>query len=61
MASKSLVWSETEARVFAVTSPLAATAGIPIPGKVESPQQKRPSMGVDGIGNKPCPARIAGP
>ena len=29
-------------------APLAATAGRPIPGKVESPQHMRPGIGVNG-------------
>ncbi len=61
IASRNLVCCETEARELAVTSPLAATAGIPMPGNTESPQQNSPSTGVEGIGNKPFPALIAGP
>ncbi len=32
-----------------------------MPGNTESPQQNSPSTGVEGIGNKPFPALIAGP
>lgn len=33
---------ETPTRLLAATAPEAATAGSPIPGKVESPQQSKP-------------------
>jgi hypothetical protein len=49
------------AKVLAVIMPLAATAGIPIPGKVESPQQNKLAKGVLLSGNLPLPAIIAGP
>ena len=42
----------TETSELAQIAPLAATAGSPMPGKVESPQQYRPLMGVAG------PARL---
>ena len=35
-------WSHTGTSVLAAIAPLAATAGTPMPGKVESPQQSRP-------------------
>jgi hypothetical protein len=38
-ASRSTECCDTETSVFATIAPLAATAGTPIPGKVESPQQ----------------------
>ncbi|RYR76001.1 hypothetical protein Ahy_A01g000594 isoform B [Arachis hypogaea] len=38
-----------------------ATAGIPIPGKVESPQQKSCGMGVEEPGKLSLPASSAGP
>jgi hypothetical protein len=44
-------WVET--RVLAVIQPLAATAGRPIPGKVESPQQSSQQRGFWGTGEKP--------
>lgn len=50
--------SETE---LAARMPDPATAGTPIPGKQESPQSNRPSIGVLGNGNEPSPALIAGP
>ena len=43
MASSSLQWSHTLTRLLAAIWPLAATAGTPIPGKVESPQHSRPA------------------
>ena len=39
MASRSWECWETETRELATMAPLAATAGTPIPGNVESPQQ----------------------
>lgn len=47
--------------MLAAIAPLAATAGIPMPGKVESPQQSNPDRGVVEPGNKALPARCAGP
>lgn len=47
-ASSKFQWSQTGTSVFAAMVPLAATAGSPIPGKVESPQQYSPGMGVAG-------------
>ena len=44
MASSSLQWSHTLTRLLAAMCPLAATAGTPIPGKVESPQHSRPAQ-----------------
>lgn len=41
--------------------PEAATAGTPIPGRVESPTRNNPAMGVRQSGNKPLSAAIAGP
>lgn len=61
MASRSSECCETETNVFATMAPLAATAGTPIPGKVESPQQKSCGMGVACPGKVPFPAFIAGP
>lgn len=37
-------------------APLAATAGTPMPGKVESPQHKSCGIGVECPGNVPLPA-----
>ena len=54
-ASSSSECCDTETRVFATIAPLAATAGTPIPGKVESPQQK--SWGIDVA----CPGKVASP
>lgn len=39
-------WSQTGTSVLAVMKPLAATAGKPIPGATESPQQYKPLIGV---------------
>ena len=44
MASSSLQWSHTLTRLFAAMWPLAATAGTPMPGNVESPQHSRPAQ-----------------
>jgi hypothetical protein len=38
----------TDARVFTAINPLAATAGKPIPGNVESSQHISPGRGVLG-------------
>jgi len=51
----------TGARVFAAIIPLAATAGNPIPGNVESPQQYNPGRDVPTPGKKPTPAQIVPP
>ena len=51
----------TGASVFAAIIPLAATAGRPMPGNVESPQHSSPGSGVPGPGKTPTPALIAGP
>jgi hypothetical protein len=45
-SSSSLQWSTTLAKLLAAMAPLAATAGSPMPGKVESPQHSSPGMGV---------------
>lgn len=50
-----------DTNVDAAMAPEAATAGRPMPGNVQSPQQRRPSMGVFCQGNCPSPARIPGP
>ena len=42
MASSSRQCFHGEAKVLAATAPEAATAGTPIPGKVESPQHSSP-------------------
>lgn len=42
----------------AAIAPEAATAGSPIPGKVQSPTHRSPSMGVFCHGNCPSPALI---
>jgi hypothetical protein len=55
------MWSHTGTRELAQLAPLAATAGKPMPGKRESPQQYRPDTGVVGPGNRPLPALMAGP
>jgi hypothetical protein len=48
--------------VLAAIIPDAATAGKPMPGCVESPQQKSPGSGVPGPGKvAPSPALMAGP
>ena len=60
-ASSSSECCDTETRVFATIAPLAATAGTPIPGKVESPQQKSWGIGVACPGKVPSPAFMAGP
>lgn len=60
-ASRSSECCDTETRVFATIAPLAATAGTPIPGKVESPQQKSWGIGVACPGKVPSPAFMAGP
>mmetsp|Transcript_42581 Transcript_42581/g.129209 ORF Transcript_42581/g.129209 Transcript_42581/m.129209 type:complete len:99 (+) Transcript_42581:193-489(+) len=49
---------ETE---LAAKMPEPATAGMPIPGKQESPHTKRPLTGVSGKGKDPSSALIAGP
>jgi len=61
MASRSCECLETGTSEFATIAPLAATAGTPIPGKVESPQHKSCGMGVEWPGKVPLPASIAGP
>lgn len=38
-ASRSSLCCDTDTKELATMAPLAATAGTPIPGKVESPQQ----------------------
>lgn len=43
MASRSFQCAQGDARVLAATAPEAATAGTPMPGKVESPQQSSPA------------------
>ena len=49
-------------REFAASMPEAATAGKPMPGKVESPVQRRFSMEVFTPGSVcPVSARSAGP
>ena len=48
-------------RLLAATAPLAATAGSPIPGNVESPQQRSPGICVFWNGNVPSPALMPGP
>jgi hypothetical protein len=50
----------TDANVFAVTMLLAATAGKPMLGKVESPVQKHPCSGVHPPGNSPYLAEMGG-
>ena len=42
-------------------NPEPATAGTPIPGKVESPQRRRPSMAEFAVGQDWLPASIPGP
>lgn len=61
MASRSSECWDTGTKVLATMAPLAATAGTPIPGKVESPQQNNCGIGVEWPGNVPCPALMAGP
>lgn len=56
-----MMWSHTGTRLLAVMAPLAATAGRPMPGKRESPQQYSPATGVEGPGNRPSPALMLGP
>lgn len=60
-ASRSSECCDTETRVLATIAPLAATAGTPIPGKVESPQQKSWGIGVACPGKVASPAFMAGP
>ena len=50
-ASRSSLCCDTETNELATIAPLAATAGTPIPGKVESPQQKSWGMGIEWPGN----------
>lgn len=61
MASRSSECCATETKVLATMAPLAATAGTPMPGKVESPQQNSCRIGVEWPGKVPFPAFIAGP
>jgi hypothetical protein len=60
-ASRSSECCDTETSVFATIAPLAATAGTPIPGKVESPQQNSWGIGVACPGKVASPAFMAGP
>ena len=53
--------SATETTELAAISPLAATAGMPMPGKVESPQQKKPGQLVPCIGSIPSAGLRKGP
>ena len=41
----------TVVRVLAAMTPLAAADGVPMPGKQESPQRSKPSIGVLRLGN----------
>lgn len=50
-----------ETNELAQSIPDAATAGTPIPGKVESPTRSNPETGVLQFGNSPLSAAIAGP
>jgi len=50
-----------ETREFAAIIPEAATAGIPIPGKVLSPTQRKPGSAVFWPGSWPSPAGTKGP
>mmetsp|Transcript_20184 Transcript_20184/g.56218 ORF Transcript_20184/g.56218 Transcript_20184/m.56218 type:complete len:83 (+) Transcript_20184:210-458(+) len=53
---------QTLASVFAHIIPLAAAAGTPMPGIVESPQTYKPGTGVLGPGQPPPPeAEMPGP
>lgn len=61
ISSSIFQWAHTGASVLAQMAPLAATAGRPMPGKVESPQAMSPGMGVRGPGKVPWPALMAGP
>lgn len=53
--------SHTDTVDDAAFAPLTATAGTPMPGKTESPQQSKPGISVLGYGNLALPARKAGP
>jgi len=44
------MWSDTEWIEFAAIAPEAAALGVPMPGKHESPQRRRPSTGVFRLG-----------
>mgnify|MGYP006892626688 CR=1 FL=1 len=44
ICSRSFMCWSTETSVLAAVKPDAATAGTPMPGKVESPQQRRPGI-----------------
>lgn len=50
-----------ETNELAQSTPDAATAGTPIPGRVVSPTLNKPFTGVLQPGNVPLPAAIAGP
>ena len=50
----------TGARVLVAIMPLAATAGTPIPGKLESPHSRKALEAVLGPGNVSAPAHRAG-
>mmetsp|Transcript_7611 Transcript_7611/g.15830 ORF Transcript_7611/g.15830 Transcript_7611/m.15830 type:complete len:317 (+) Transcript_7611:65-1015(+) len=54
-------WSATDTIVLAQIIPEAATAGIPIPGKVESPQHRNPSRQVACPSSIPSFGRRKGP
>lgn len=53
-SSNSFSCYRTLARQLAATLPLAATAGTPIPGNVESPHSSNPGIGLLGPGKVPC-------
>lgn len=53
--------AQTHGTDLAALMPLAATAGSPIPGSVESPQCSKPSRGVTHPGNLDSPAFHPGP
>ena len=50
VSSSICMWVSTLTIVFAAMTPDAAALGVPMPGKHESPQRRRPSTGVFRFG-----------
>ena len=61
ISSSILRWSQTGMTVLAAIKPLPATAGTPMPGKVESPHCSSPGTPVLHVGHCCRPAGTPGP